>query len=776
MRRRLAIGVGAAVAVLAAGGGVAVLAWPSGAEENAAAAATEQVETLAPDPNAEPPRIKTDLHTVDVSGSGGSAEVPQRDTERFSLLGVTWANQSDAPKGAIEVRTRSVKSGKWSGWESLDLRDTGPDGAEAADPGRGATEPLWVGPSDGVAARIAGGGSELPAGLRLDLIDPGAEPGGRGGGEPSGPASADPGVVAPPPAPGTGTETDEPETGTSPDPDPEDEVGASATPPAKPPVSTTTGATTPPSVQPSTQATTTPPTGQPTSATPIPTSTVPVKAQFPAYVSRKGWSADETIVKSIDVASEVKVVFVHHTAHSAKANDYACSEAPAIVRAIQSYDVKSDKFSDIGYNYLVDKCGRLYEGRRGGVENAVVPAAIIGFNTGYASIAVIGNYETAASSAAIEQILAQVAAARLGKYGYNPTSKVTVKAGVANGKFKAGESVTLGRLSGHRDAYATACPGANLYARLTAIRALSQEMVTGMTLWSVAGGSGTAGIWYVKNQARISWKTSTPATQINRVEVLVDSKVTATLPGTATSATVSLTPGAHSVAIRAVHNSGTTARLVVPIHGDPTAPSTPSALGVGLRTGTVSATVVPVTFGFQATDNAKLAGYTISHPRAGTAAATAYSWPTTVRPGATKYALTAKDYAGNVSKPASVTRTVVLSAETAAKKTGSWTKKSGSGYLGGKALAATAKNRKLTWTFTGRSAALLFTRSAKSGKAAIYVDGRKVTTVDLKSSKTLNRQAVWTRNMAYGKHTVAIVVLGTSGRPTVVSDGLAYVK
>ena len=73
-------------------------------------------------------------------------------------------------------------------------------------------------------------------------------------------------------------------------------------------------------------------------------------------------------------------------------------------------------------------------------------------------------------------------------------------------------------------------------------------------------------------------------------------------------------------------------------------------------------------------------------------------------------------------------------------------------------------------------AVLLFSRAAKSGKVVVYVDGKKVTTIDLRSSKTLYRQAVWTRNLAYGKHTVAIVVQGTSGRPAVVSDGLAYVR
>ncbi|MBO0518515.1 N-acetylmuramoyl-L-alanine amidase, partial [Streptomyces beijiangensis] len=68
-------------------------------------------------------------------------------------------------------------------------------------------------------------------------------------------------------------------------------------------------------------------------------------------------------------------------------------------------------------------------------------------------------------------------------------------------------------------------------------------------------------------------------------------------------------------------------------------------------------------------------------------------------------------------------------------------------------------------------------RAATSGQAYVYVDGVKITTVDLKSSTTLYRQAIWTKTWSTSaKHTVKIVVVGTSGRPTVTTDGIAYVK
>ncbi|MBB2943879.1 hypothetical protein FB565_003608 [Actinoplanes lutulentus] len=783
MNRRLAIGVGAAAAVLAAGGGVAVLAWPDSADPTVVA---ETVTVLPPDPAAEQPEIKTDLNTVEIAASsgGGDVDVPERETKRFSLLGITWSDPVAAPDGTIEVRTRSVKTGEWTGWQSLERSDIGPDGAEAADTARrGGTEPLWVGASDGVAARIAGAGSGLPKGLRLDLIDPGTETGGQGagsaeesstgtGGQGGGvavteSASPDPSAsTAVSEAPTEEATTTAPTTATT---TTAPAATAATTTPAVTTTTTAPATTTVPAPAKTTTAATTAPTTAPTTS-PVPTSTVPVKAQFPAYVNRKGWSADETIVKSISIGTEVKALWVHHTATT---NDYACSESAAIVRSIQTYHVKSNGWSDIGYNYLLDKCGKLFEGRKGGVETPVVGAHTQGFNTNYAAISVIGNFETAASNSTIEKVIGQVAAARLGKYNYNPTSSVTVTAGSANGKYAAGAKVTIQRVSGHRDADATACPGKNLYARLPAIRALSVEQITGLALKAPTGGAASGGVYYVKKNVGLSWSVTTPTAKIARFEIYVDSKRFSMPAASARSATLSLAAGKHSIVVRAVHVSGSHAQVGTTVFGDVTAPAWTAGMAVNLRTGTYSATSAPVTLTLSAKDNAAFAGFTVTKPRSAALGASAKSWSTTVKPGTTVYTVTARDVAGN-ARGAQISRKVSLLAETSAKKTGTWTTVKNSAHLKGKALSASAKGRKLTWTFTGRTAALLFTKTAKSGKVAIYVDGKKVSTVDLKSSKNAYRQAVWTRNLSSGKHKIMIEVLGTSGRPAVISDGLVY--
>ena len=73
--------------------------------------------------------------------------------------------------------------------------------------------------------------------------------------------------------------------------------------------------------------------------------------------------------------------------------------------------------------------------------------------------------------------------------------------------------------------------------------------------------------------------------------------------------------------------------------------------------------------------------------------------------------------------------------------------------------------------------AFIARRTSTSGQVALYVDGVKVATVDLRSGTTANRQAVWTRSWSSsGTHTVKAVVVGTSGRPRVTADGIAVVR
>jgi len=190
------------------------------------------------------------------------------------------------------------------------------------------------------------------------------------------------------------------------------------------------------------------------------------EAGSPSIVSRKGWGADEKIVRAKpSFAPVLKLAVVHHTAGT---NNYTPAQAAAIVRGIEVYHVQGNGWNDIGYNFLVDRFGTVYEGRAGGIERNVIGAHAEGFNTGTVGVALIGNYSTATPPAAQQAGLVSLLAWRLDIAHIDPLATVVYRSG-GNLKFKAGKAVTLRAISGHRDTGPSECPGAGAYALLPAI-------------------------------------------------------------------------------------------------------------------------------------------------------------------------------------------------------------------------------------------------------------------------------------------------------------------
>ena len=194
----------------------------------------------------------------------------------------------------------------------------------------------------------------------------------------------------------------------------------------------------------------------------------------PAIVTRAQWGADESIRRgSPSYNTTVKVGFVHHTAGS---NDYTPEQAAAVVRGIYAYHVKSNGWSDIGYNYLVDRFGRAYEGRHGGLDRFVVGSHTGGFNRDTFAVSLIGNFTTVAPSLDTLETLTSVLAWKLGSAYRDPLGKaVLTSAGGGTSRFSAGTKATFDVVSGHRDAGNTSCPGNTTYARMAAIRSMVSE-------------------------------------------------------------------------------------------------------------------------------------------------------------------------------------------------------------------------------------------------------------------------------------------------------------
>jgi hypothetical protein len=197
-----------------------------------------------------------------------------------------------------------------------------------------------------------------------------------------------------------------------------------------------------------------------------------VATPFP-YVPREDWGADRCVPRDAPSYGEVKAVHVHHTV---SLNDYTPAEAPQIVLAICRYHRNSNGWDDIGYNALVDKYGTIYEGRAGGLDEAVIGAQAQGFNSQTAGISNIGDYTNIPASQESLAATADYIRWKLGVHGQPLSGPVTVRSsGGSASRYPAGAQVTLERVIGHRDTGRTACPGDELYAQLGDIRALVES-------------------------------------------------------------------------------------------------------------------------------------------------------------------------------------------------------------------------------------------------------------------------------------------------------------
>ncbi|MFF1919868.1 peptidoglycan recognition protein [Streptomyces sp. NPDC058221] len=204
---------------------------------------------------------------------------------------------------------------------------------------------------------------------------------------------------------------------------------------------------------------------------------VPRGVPQPAIVSRAAWRADEHMVREPAVyTGPVRAVFIHHTGES---NDYDCGDVPRMLRAVEESHIKGNGWDDIGYNFLVDRCGTIYEGRAGGIGRSVRGAHTTGFNADSVGIAVLGNYDRGATvPPALVRALAKVAAWKL-RPGADPRGTVRLVSTNDASRFPKGTAAVLHVIAGHRDAYQTDCPGEALYDELPAIRAATAALRKG---------------------------------------------------------------------------------------------------------------------------------------------------------------------------------------------------------------------------------------------------------------------------------------------------------
>lgn len=192
-------------------------------------------------------------------------------------------------------------------------------------------------------------------------------------------------------------------------------------------------------------------------------------AARPRIVPRSVWVADAARAQPPPrYDDKVVAVFVHHTDSP---NGYDCADAPRIIRHLYAGQTGSRHWDDIGYNFLVDRCGTIYEGRAGGPDRPVTGAHTQGFNHRTTGIAALGTFTSGVPvPQAMVDSIAALAAWKLGLADVDPRASVRLTSSNSGSRHAAGTAAALPALGGHKDAYMTSCPGAALTARLPEIR------------------------------------------------------------------------------------------------------------------------------------------------------------------------------------------------------------------------------------------------------------------------------------------------------------------
>ncbi|PRY12570.1 N-acetylmuramoyl-L-alanine amidase [Kineococcus rhizosphaerae] len=233
-------------------------------------------------------------------------------------------------------------------------------------------------------------------------------------------------------------------------------------------------------------------------AQPLATKASPRVLPQPAIKTRAQWGADESLRKGgVSYSDTIKACVVHHTADG---GTYSQAEVPSVIRGMYRYHTVSLGWSDLGYNFVVDRFGGIWEGRAGGITQPVIGAHAGGFNLDTFGVSMMGDFTSVAPSAACLESVAQVIAWKLSTYGL-PADGVAylTSAGGGTAKYSPGTTVKLRTINAHRDVGYTACPGNVGFTKMDWIRGRVGQLLGGATTTAIdakyqaIGGAGNIG-------------------------------------------------------------------------------------------------------------------------------------------------------------------------------------------------------------------------------------------------------------------------------------------
>ena len=378
------------------------------------------------------------------------------EVDRFFVAGFTWTGGADLPDG-VRIYLRVRENGSWSPWYLSEAADSGRD--DRATPGTGE---FVTGGADAIQASVVG--SSLPAGLKLALV-------------PSRPQGEE--VLG---------ADDLKTTEAAPTPVIEDASASQSQQGSQvDPAAMTLSASPAPVAQPAAASVASPATAPATVPVVAPAATttngLPV-----AVTTRAEWGANASYMSWDPEYARAGHVVVHHTAGT---NSYSAGQSASIVRGIYYYHAVVLDWGDIGYNFLVDKFGTVFEGRSGSVAAPAgrmsIGAHARGVNTGTMGISMMGDYSTVSPSDAQLSSVGKMAGWFLKRAGI---SDVTGWAGLhvwTTERYQAGSTISMPRILGHRDVGYTTCPGNVGYSKLGTIRAIAKAQGS-----SPQGGSSGA--------------------------------------------------------------------------------------------------------------------------------------------------------------------------------------------------------------------------------------------------------------------------------------------
>lgn len=173
-------------------------------------------------------------------------------------------------------------------------------------------------------------------------------------------------------------------------------------------------------------------------------------------------------------------IIVHHTAGDT--SSFTGKESViAYLKDVYKFHTITRGRGDIGYNFLIDPYGNIYEGRAGG--DSVIWAHTNWNNTPSIGISLMGNFDKQQPSSQQIRSLVALIAALSKKYNIDPTAKAEYHKVLTEAPYM--KSVEAGTVAGHRDAGVTSCPGKNLYSLLPKLKDMVvQSMAKGVLVSS----------------------------------------------------------------------------------------------------------------------------------------------------------------------------------------------------------------------------------------------------------------------------------------------------